>query len=165
MPPPLLTQNTSALESNFYVLLQSAEQLSWFLWQFLCSQLHAVSTLQKAVTDCMTPQTSPKQWPGSVLHHSPSACLGTRGTQDQEHLKSFKLGPACSGLGPQMVLDAGAPKCKSINSCNPCILHASVQGTRGKLVLHGKGLFIFPVTRHDVVGDRQTFLCQEKCVI
>lgn len=90
--------------------------------------------------------------------------LGQVALRTRSSWKVLSLVPACSGLRPQTVLDAGAPKCKSISYCSPCILHASVQGTQKKSVLHGKGLFIFPVMQHNVVGNRQTVLCQEKCV-
>lgn len=54
-----------------------------------------------------------------------------------------------------MVLGARAPKRKSINDHNPCILHASAPGTRGKSALRGKRLFIFPL-----VGNQE--LCAKR---
>lgn len=101
------------------------------------------------------------QWPGSVLHHRPLHALGLVALRTRTSWRTLSLVPACSGLGPQMVLDAGAPKCKSINYCIPYILHASVQGTQGKSVLPGKGLFIFPVMWCNVVGNRNILMPRE----
>lgn len=136
--------NSSALESNF--CLSSLSPLS------SSPSFSALSTLQKVMTDWMTPQRSLKQWPGSALHHGP----GAGGTRDQP--KSFELGPS--------LLWAGTTSGSGCRSTKPQehkllqSLHAAVRGTQGKSVLPGKGLFIFPVMQGDVVGNRQTLLCQ-----
>lgn len=156
----LLIQNSSALESNwrppsFFSLLISFPSFSGKVPLLSAPCCKHPSESYNWLHD------SPKRaWSSGQAQSSTivlQSALGQVALSTRISWKALSLIPACSGLGPQMVLDAGAPKCKSVNYCNPCILHASVQGARGKSVLHETGPFIFSVTRHDVVGNGQMY--------